>query len=119
MNFYWIIFVVDEDNDGQISYREFLLIFRYAKTGKLQSEGLKQIASSVNVAQVGVTGAKGLQKFGSFDWFVLLGYFEEKAKALNESVADRDRAYHEQKKQEAEQKSKSRAAFKEKQSAFQ
>lgn len=30
---------VDEDNDGQISYREFLLVFRYAKTGKLQCEG--------------------------------------------------------------------------------
>ncbi len=26
---------IDEDKDEKISYREFLLIFRYAKTGKL------------------------------------------------------------------------------------
>eukprot|EP00121_Abeoforma_whisleri_P012856 Awhi_evm1s11866 len=35
---------VDEDNDGVIAYREFLLIFRYAKSGTLTSEGLKSLA---------------------------------------------------------------------------
>jgi hypothetical protein len=43
---------VDEDVDNQIAYREFLLIFRYAKTGRLSSEGLRSLAQSVNVGEV-------------------------------------------------------------------
>lgn len=50
---------VDEDLDQQISYREFLLIFRYAKTGRLSSEGLRSIASSVNVTEVHCARAAG------------------------------------------------------------
>jgi hypothetical protein len=73
---------IDEDNDGKIAYREFLLIFRYAKSGKLQSEGLKQIAASVNVGEVGVGGAKG--------------FFEAKAAAINDNPMEKDRAYREE-----------------------
>jgi EF-hand domain pair len=51
---------VDEDQDDKIAYREFLLIFRYAKTGRLCSEGLRAIASSVCVDEVGVGGARGM-----------------------------------------------------------
>jgi hypothetical protein len=43
---------VDEDLDNKISYREFLLIFRYAKTGRLSSEGLRSLAQSINVGEV-------------------------------------------------------------------
>merc|ERR1712224_1165186 len=51
---------VDEDNDGQISFREFLLIFRKADQGDLEVEGLEQLArlSSVDVSVKGVGGAK-------------------------------------------------------------
>eukprot|EP01105_Mastigella_eilhardi_P007532 TRINITY_DN18981_c0_g1_i1.p1 TRINITY_DN18981_c0_g1~~TRINITY_DN18981_c0_g1_i1.p1 ORF type:complete len:184 (+),score=61.88 TRINITY_DN18981_c0_g1_i1:38-553(+) len=96
---------VDEDNDGEIAYREFLLIFRYAKTGKLQHEGLKAIAESVNVGQVGVGGAKG--------------FFEAKAAASTDSTAEKDREYREGVKAKNQQKAASRAAFKEKASLFQ
>eukprot|EP01101_Sappina_pedata_P012982 TRINITY_DN9308_c0_g1_i1.p2 TRINITY_DN9308_c0_g1~~TRINITY_DN9308_c0_g1_i1.p2 ORF type:complete len:167 (+),score=106.79 TRINITY_DN9308_c0_g1_i1:15-515(+) len=95
---------VDEDNDGKIAYREYLLIFRYAKTGKLQCEGLKAIASSIDVGKAGVGGAKG--------------FFEAKAAAINDNVAERDRAYHEQKKKEVEEKKVAKAAFKDKAALF-
>jgi len=52
---------VDEDNDGHISFREFLLIFRKAAAGELDMEsGLGKIARSaeVNVDEIGVEGAK-------------------------------------------------------------
>ncbi|KAL6040931.1 EF-hand domain-containing protein [Balamuthia mandrillaris] len=80
---------VDEDRDEQMSYREFLLIFRYAKTGQLRHEGLRALASSVNVDAVGARGAAA--------------FFEAKAKALNDSPAERDRAYYDQRKKEAEE----------------
>jgi len=96
---------VDEDQDEKISYREFLLIFRYARDGTLKSAGLREIANAnIDVQKEGVGGAKN--------------FFEQKAKALNESVADKDRAYHEEKKKEAEEKKVRQAAFKEKAAAF-
>eukprot|EP00004_Rigifila_ramosa_P002177 TRINITY_DN1224_c0_g1_i1.p2 TRINITY_DN1224_c0_g1~~TRINITY_DN1224_c0_g1_i1.p2 ORF type:complete len:108 (+),score=37.12 TRINITY_DN1224_c0_g1_i1:545-868(+) len=95
---------VDEDSDGQISYREFLLIFRYAKTGQLQSAGLKRIAGSIDVGQAGVGGAAK--------------FFETKAAAAKEDPFEKDKQYREEKKKEAELKAASRAAFKEKASAF-
>ena len=63
---------IDEDNDGQISFREFLLIFRkvratrrppqsrrtQAARGELKAEGLTKLATQVNVAEVGTKGAK-------------------------------------------------------------
>jgi len=96
---------IDEDKDEKIAYREFLLIFRYARDGTLKSEGLKAIASNVDVQKEGVGGAKS--------------FFEAKAKALNENTAEKDRAYHEQKKKEAEEKKQRQAAFKDRASAFQ
>ena len=47
---------VDEDNDGKISFREFLLIFRKAANGELQAEGLTAIANSVDVTEVRTRG---------------------------------------------------------------
>src|SRR5271156_3714045 len=66
-----MIKVIDEDFDEKISYREFLLIFRYAQTGQLVNEGLKAIAkSTINVSETGTKGAAQL--------------FEAKAKAAND-----------------------------------
>lgn len=52
---------VDEDKDGKISFREFLLIFRKANAGELPADcGLDQLArlTEINVEEVGVGGAK-------------------------------------------------------------
>ncbi|XP_052893887.1 EF-hand domain-containing protein D2 homolog [Anopheles moucheti] len=52
---------VDEDKDGKISFREFLLIYRKAHAGELISDsGLGQLArlTEINVDEVGVGGAK-------------------------------------------------------------
>ena len=52
---------VDEDDDGAICFREFLLIFRKSAAGELDLEsGLGQLASltEVDVDEVGVGGAK-------------------------------------------------------------
>ena len=52
---------VDEDDDGAICFREFLLIFRKAAAGELDLQsGLGQLASltEVDVDEVGVGGAK-------------------------------------------------------------
>ncbi|XP_037958681.1 EF-hand domain-containing protein D2 homolog isoform X1 [Teleopsis dalmanni] len=52
---------VDEDHDGKISFREFLLIYRKAQAGELDKEsGLNQLArlTEINVDEVGVSGAK-------------------------------------------------------------
>lgn len=81
------------------------LIFRYAKTGKLQSPGLRSLASSCSVEDVGVGGAKN--------------FFEQKAAELNDNVAERDRAYREQRKKEMEAKRQNKAAFREKAAMFQ
>lgn len=52
---------VDEDQDGKISFREFLLIFRKAQAGELlEDSGLSHLArlTEINVDEVGVGGAK-------------------------------------------------------------
>ena len=52
---------VDEDGDGAISFREFLLIFRKAAAGELKEDsGLSVLAKQceVDVHEVGVGGAK-------------------------------------------------------------
>ena len=52
---------MDEDGDGAISFREFLLIFRRAAAGELDLQtGLGQLASAaeISVEEVGVGGAK-------------------------------------------------------------
>lgn len=52
---------VDEDFDGHICFREFLLIFRKAAAGELKADsGLSVLAKQceINVDEVGVGGAK-------------------------------------------------------------
>ncbi|XP_015257250.1 EF-hand domain-containing protein D1 [Cyprinodon tularosa] len=100
---------VDEDFDGKLSYREFLLIFRRAAAGELQEEsGLMALArlSEINVSTEGVMGAKD--------------FFEAKVQALSQSSkfeAEIREEKEERKKQEVEKKER-QAAFKQLQSAF-
>jgi hypothetical protein len=52
---------VDEDDDGRLSFREFLLVYRKARAGELdENSGLAQLAklTEVDVDKVGVNGAK-------------------------------------------------------------
>ena len=59
--FFFIFQEVDEDDDGAISFREFMLIFRKAAAGELKADsGLGMLAKQceINVEEVGVGGAK-------------------------------------------------------------
>ena len=95
---------VDIDSDELISYSEFLLIWRYAKTGELKCQGLKDLASSVTVSEVGVGGAKS--------------FFEQKAAAINNNPAAIDAEYHAQRKKEAEEAKTRKTAFQERANLF-
>ncbi|XP_020498558.1 EF-hand domain-containing protein D1 [Labrus bergylta] len=100
---------VDEDFDGKLSFREFLLIFRRAAAGELQEEsGLMALArlSEINVSTEGVMGAKD--------------FFEAKMKvaaAGSMFEAEIREEKEEQKRQEVEKKQR-QAAFKQLQSTF-
>lgn len=62
---------VDEDDDGRISFREFLLIYRKAEAGELTEEsGLSQLAklTEINVDEVGVNGAKNFFEAKVREW---------------------------------------------------
>ena len=67
---------MDEDSDGHISFREFLLIFRKAAAGELSEDsGLGVLARQceIDVDEVGVGGAK--------DFFEAKGsLFQEKSR---------------------------------------
>ncbi|XP_029434613.1 EF-hand domain-containing protein D2 [Rhinatrema bivittatum] len=100
---------VDEDFDGKLSYREFLLIFRKAAAGQLQEDsGLHALArlSEIDVFTEGVKGAKC--------------FFEAKVHAINDAnrFEEEIKAEQEEKKKQAEEKKQRKAAFKELQSAF-
>ncbi|KAK0178711.1 hypothetical protein PV327_007574 [Microctonus hyperodae] len=100
---------VDEDDDGRISFREFLLIYRKARAGELeQDSGLGQLArlTEVNVDEVGVTGAKN--------------FFEAKIDQLRKSskFEDEIRMEQEERKREEEEKAARRAQFREKAAIF-
>ncbi|CAH1116272.1 unnamed protein product [Phaedon cochleariae] len=52
---------VDEDDDGRLSFQEFMLVFRKARAGALDEDsGLGQLArlAEIDVDKVGVCGAK-------------------------------------------------------------
>lgn len=100
---------IDEDHDGQVSYREFLLIFRKAAAGELiEDSGLSQLAklSEIDISDVGVKGAKD--------------FFEAKVheQTMSNKFEAEIRAEQEEKKKEAEEQKKRRAEFKAKQAAF-
>ncbi|XP_077998311.1 EF-hand domain-containing protein D2-like [Glandiceps talaboti] len=105
-----MIATVDEDHDGQISYREFLLIFRKAAAGELEvGSGLSELArlTEIDVDKEGVKGAA--------DFFSAKIDEQSRDKKFEEEI----RAEQEEKKKEEEEKKVRRQAFKEKQSQFQ
>ncbi|KAG9494378.1 hypothetical protein GDO78_001956 [Eleutherodactylus coqui] len=100
---------VDEDFDGRLSCREFMMIFYKAATGQLEEDsGLMSLAklSEIDVSTEGVKGAKN--------------FFEAKVQALSVSskFESEIRAEQEERKRQEEEKKNRRAAFKELKSAF-
>ncbi|XP_007520429.1 EF-hand domain-containing protein D1 [Erinaceus europaeus] len=100
---------VDEDFDGKLSFREFLLIFHKAAAGELQEDsGLMALAklSEINVALEGVKGAKD--------------FFEAKVQALAcaSKFEAELRAEQEERKQEEEKRRLRQAAFQELKATF-
>ncbi|XP_053565893.1 EF-hand domain-containing protein D1 [Bombina bombina] len=100
---------VDEDFDGKLCYREFLLIFRKAASGELEEDsGLLALAklSEIDVSTEGVKGAKD--------------FFEAKVQALSSAskFEAEIRAEQDERKRQEEEKKNRRAAFKELKSAF-
>ncbi|KAL4647126.1 EF-hand domain-containing protein D1-like [Arapaima gigas] len=100
---------VDEDFDGKLSFREFLLIFRRAAAGELQEDsGLLALArlSEIDVSTEGVLGARD--------------FFEAKVQALTvgSKFEAEIRAEKEERKREEQERKQRRAAFKQLQSTF-
>ena len=100
---------VDEDFDGKLSFREFLLIFHKAAAGELQEDsGLLALAkfSEINVALEGVRGAKN--------------FFESKAQALacSSKFEAELKAEQDERKREEEARRLRQAAFRELKAAF-
>lgn len=100
---------VDEDHDGQISFREFLLIFRKASLGELESSGLNQIFMHMSEIDVDKEGVKGAKNFfeAKIDAVGSDGKFEREIKEEQEERRKKDEEARERK-----------AAFKEKATVF-
>uniref|UniRef100_A0A1A9ZDA7 EF-hand domain-containing protein n=1 Tax=Glossina pallidipes TaxID=7398 RepID=A0A1A9ZDA7_GLOPL len=101
---------VDEDNDGKISFREFLLIYRKAQAGELENEsGLKQLArlTEINVEEVGVSGAKN--------------FFEAKIEQQlrTNKFHDEIRQEQEERRRQEEEKANRRLLFQQRAAIFQ
>jgi len=100
---------VDEDGDGAISFREFLLIFRKAAAGELKEDsGLSVLAKQceVDVDEVGVGGAKN--------------FFEARVAAVRKTskFEEEIREEQEEKKREEEERKRRQQAFKERAALF-
>ncbi|XP_055376104.1 EF-hand domain-containing protein D2 homolog [Condylostylus longicornis] len=101
---------VDEDHDGKISFREFLLIYRKAQAGELENDsGLGQLArlTEINVDEVGVNGAKN--------------FFEAKIEELSKTnkFHDEIRQEQEERRRAEEEKVVRRAQFQQRAAIFQ
>uniref|UniRef100_A0A8C4QE97 EF-hand domain family, member D1 n=1 Tax=Eptatretus burgeri TaxID=7764 RepID=A0A8C4QE97_EPTBU len=104
-----MIMEVDEDFDGRLSFREFLLIFHKAAAGKLQAEsGLMALAMLAEI-DVSVEGVKGAKDF-----------FEAKAIVAAESSRFEAEicAEKQQRQKEEEEKRQRMLAFRQLQAAF-
>ncbi|XP_041129188.1 EF-hand domain-containing protein D2-like [Polyodon spathula] len=100
---------VDEDFDGKLSFREFLLIFRKAAAGELSEDSGLHVLARLSEIDVSTEGVKGAKTF-----------FEAKVHAISESnrFEAEIRQEQEEKKKEAENKKQRQAAFKDLKSAF-
>ncbi|NXT32501.1 EFHD1 protein, partial [Pelecanoides urinatrix] len=100
---------VDEDFDGKLSFREFLLIFRKAAAGELEEDsGLLTLAKLLEI-DVSIEGVKGAKNF-----------FEAKVQALSSAskFEAEIKAEQDERKREEEERKHRRAAFRELKSAF-
>jgi len=100
---------VDEDGDGKLSFREFLLVFRKAAAGQLEEDsGLSRLAAltDVDVNQVGVSGAAT--------------FFQSKIEELTKGskFESEIREEQESRKREQEMRKKRQAEFREKAALF-
>jgi len=100
---------VDEDGDGFISFREFLLIFRKAAAGELKEDsGLSVLAKQceVDVHSVGVGGAKN--------------FFEAKIAAVRKTskFEEEIREEQEEKKKKRKRRNGEQQAFKDRAALF-
>ncbi|MCP9263912.1 EF-hand domain-containing protein D2 [Dirofilaria immitis] len=76
--------IVDEDQDGKVSPREFMLIFRYASTGQLScAEIFNELAASVDVIKEGVHAAADFFE-AKIEEQTKLSKFEEEIRAEQE-----------------------------------
>eukprot|EP00055_Hartaetosiga_balthica_P018523 m.134676 g.134676 ORF g.134676 m.134676 type:complete len:188 (+) comp9673_c0_seq1:79-642(+) len=98
---------IDEDSDGMINFREYLLIFHKAARGELLAAGLSEIVKSVNVSEVGAKGAA--------NFFEQLAAKQTQANKFEDEI----RQEQEEKKREAEEAKKRKEAFKAKIGGFQ
>jgi len=103
---------IDEDNDGKISFREFLTIFRRARSGETLFQGLMDLYTKYNemenieVHEVGVKEAKN--------------FFQAKIEKITHDEDSKKEILQEQeqKKREAEERKQRKEEFKAKQSLF-
>merc|ERR1712047_52420 len=98
---------VDEDDDGAISFREFMLIFRKAAAGELQEDsGLGMLAKQceINVEEVGVGGAKD--------------FFEAKIAAIRKTSKFEEEIREEQESRKGEEEKQRQQSFKERAALF-
>ncbi|EFO25354.1 hypothetical protein LOAG_03135 [Loa loa] len=76
--------LVDEDQDGKVSPREFMLIFRYASTGQLScAKVFNALAASVDVVKEGVHAAADFFE-AKIEEQTKLSRFEEEIRAEQE-----------------------------------
>merc|ERR1712149_96110 len=79
-----MIELVDEDRDGKVSFREFLMMFRKQSEGTIESEsGLDKLVklTEIDVSAAGVSGAKNFFQ-------AKVAAFEDEAKITDEIRAE-------------------------------
>eukprot|EP00048_Salpingoeca_helianthica_P022341 m.17743 g.17743 ORF g.17743 m.17743 type:complete len:189 (-) comp7193_c0_seq1:233-799(-) len=97
---------IDEDFDGQMNFREFLLIFKKAAGGELKCDGLSVIAKTIDVSEAGVGGAKG--------FFEGMAARQASANKFEKEIKDEQA----EKKKQAEEAKKRKEEFKSKMANF-
>jgi len=101
---------IDEDFDGMISFREFLLIFRKAAAGELKNGSLMEIYRQMYVVDVDLEGVKGAANF-----FTAKIDEQSASKRMEEEILTEQQ----ERREKEDEKKKNRAAFKEKSTFFQ
>ena len=121
---------MDEDDDGAISFREFMLIFRKAAAGELQEDsGLGMLAKQceINVEEVGVGGAKDFfeakvnlfsHQNQSQNSHLILLTFQIAAIRKTSKFEEEIREEQESRKREEEEKKQRQQSFKERAAMF-